>query len=90
MKFHKQEIIDGEINKELLIEKRDKTIKAGDVINLFYTMKKMIDNQDAHWRDCYFFLYDTIKRLDDVGCNMHKIKKIFKSEEIKLFKYIIH
>lgn len=85
MRFHKQEIIDGRINKSMLDEKRDKDMSAKDIREAFQTMLEFYQKNNSEWHDIYWFIYSRIRSLKNCGCDMRHLESAFDYQEHLFF-----
>ena len=86
LRFRNVEELDGNINKQLLNEYRDKVCTVKDIKTTFKHIYKAKAMHDDIWRDEYNYLLLTIKRLKQRGCDVRKLERAFNKHEKQLFK----
>lgn len=83
LRFRNVEELDGNINKQLLNEYRDKICTVKDIKKTFkHIYKAKAQNNDV-WRDEYNYLLLTIKRLKQRGCDVRKLEGAFEKYKAK-------
>ena len=84
LRFRNVEELDGNINKQLLNEYRDKVCTVKDIKTTFkHIYKAKAQNNDV-WRAEYNYLLLTIKRLKERGCDVRKLERIFAKCKARL------
>lgn len=84
LKFRNVEELDGNINKQLLNEYRDKVCTVKDIKLTFqHIYKDKAQNNDV-WRAEYNYLLLTIRRLKQCGCDVRKLELTFAKYKARL------